>query len=111
MTIYDRPTDFPSYQHLKVGDIFVWFVGKENEYDEAGIRQVHGHWFQVTYKEPRVAEISAKCLRCDRPKKVSCNGAENQEWRIGWSKLQHEQHKTRWLRTPASKVLFGERLV
>lgn len=111
MTIYDLPVDFPSYQDLKVGDLFVWYMGDAELNLETNLLRVHGHWFQVTYKNNRYAEIDVRMIRCDNPMNASCGGYEKgNTYTIGWSKLQSWQHKTRWLRTPGAKVLYSERV-
>jgi FtsP/CotA-like multicopper oxidase with cupredoxin domain len=108
MNIYELQPDFPQYIDVKVGDIFVWFVGNEAEWKD-NVIQVHGHWFQVVYKDARIAQLDVKLLRCDKPTKVSCHEERGTTMTLGWSKLQYWAHKTRWLRTPASQVLFRER--
>lgn len=111
MRVYDLPVDFPSYQDLKVGDIFVWYMG-DGKFDvDKNVLRIHGHWFQVVHKNTRYAEIDVRMLRCDNPCKAnSCGGYQvGNSYELGWSKLQSWQHKTRWLRTPGAKVLFSER--
>lgn len=106
MNIYDLPPDFPNYQQVAVGDIFVWYVGHEDKVDANGVKQVHGHWFQVMYKDKRYAQVDVKTLRCDHPN-GTCDAEIGETQTIGWSKLEYWQTKTRWLRNPGAKVLFG----
>lgn len=108
-TVYDLPSNFPSYQDVQVGDIFIWFVGNEALFKDGQI-QVHGHWFQIVYKDTKYAQVDVKVMRCDKPENVSCGQFEpGATSTIGWSKLQHYQDKTRWLRTPGAKTLFQDR--
>jgi len=120
MNVYDMPINFPSYQALNVGDIFIWYVGKNDKIDENGNPLIHGHWFEVRFKNKRYAEIDVTMLRCDYfvetkgkfVPKCDCGGFEKgNTYTIGFSKLQEWQGKTRWLRSPGAKVLFSQRSV
>jgi len=109
LNVFDLPVNFPNYRELKVGDVFVMFVGNENEFDKKGNPMVHAHWYSVKQKDSRYAEIEVELMQCDNFGSAYCAGAGKLE-RYGWSKLQHWHHKTRWLRSPAAIVLFGSRV-
>lgn len=109
MNVYDLPTDFPNYRQVNVGDIFIWYVGDEDLLDKEGNKKVHGHWLQVVHKGTRTAEVDVKHLRCDNPSHTDCHIEMGRIDTYGWSKLEYWQHKTRWLRTPGAKILYGER--
>lgn len=111
MNIYDLPPNCPNYHLIQIGDVFMWFVGNSDEFDEAGKRLVHGHLFEVVSKGTRMAEIEVKMLKCDSNKTHKyCGGFEiGKTYVLGWSKIEVWREKTRWLRTPGAKTLFQER--
>ena len=108
MKVLELPVNFPSYQNLKVGDVFVWFVGDFNKLNENGEPLVHAHWYSVTSKATRYAEIEIQLIECDNFGHHVCTEQKECQ-KYGWTKLQHYQEKTRWLTGPAALILFGKR--
>lgn len=109
MNVLNLPVNFPSYQNLKVGDVFVWFVGDDRKETKDGEPLVHAHWYSVSYKEKRYAEIDVKLIQCDNFGTHQCTESDECQ-RFGWTKLQFYQAKTRWLTGPGALVLFGKRI-
>lgn len=109
MNVYDLDPDFPNYKDVKIGDVFVWYMGNPNKVTEEGKLKVHSHWFKIIYKNPRYAEIDACMIKCeDATGHHHCGGYKcGDTYTIGWSKLSSSQNYTRWLRNAGAKVLFG----
>lgn len=109
MNVLNLAVNFPSYQNLKVGDVFVWFVGDESKETKDGDPLVHAHWYTVKYKDTRYAEIDIELIQCDNFGTQGCTEPQECQ-RYGWTKLQFYAHKTRWMTGPAALVLFGKRV-
>lgn len=88
--------------------MFVWFVGNQHNIKD-GKPLVHAHWYSVKYKETRYAEIDVELIKCDNFGSHTCSEHDEVQ-RFGWTKLQFYMDKTRWLRSPAALVLFGNRV-
>lgn len=117
MNILDLPVNFPSYQNLEVGDVFVWFVGDDRLETKEGNPLIHAHWYTVKHahwytvkhKGKRFAEIEIELLQCDNFGHKPCTEGDERQT-FGWSKVQFYSHKTRWMKGKAALVLFGKRI-